>query len=264
MPSVVSAVTFSGCFACASLMVGQLLFGGGENHRDRLDLGDGHDAGLRRGIDDVADVDLTQAGDAGDRRLDAGVIELGLGVEDRRVVGRDLRGELGHGGALGVGLLPGREFAEFCEALQVQIGVGEVGLVLLLLGLGLVERGLERAGIDLHQQVALFHQVAFLERDLVDLAIDPGAHHHGVKTLHGAESGQQHRKIGLLDGGDGHRNSGVARRGRLLRAVSLRRLVRAVKSLPAEIARCHQRGSQQDPTHRPRPGHVNSTGFKNK
>jgi len=43
----------------------------------------------------------------------------------------------------------------------------------------LVERGLERAGIDLDQQVALFHQIAFLEGDLVDLAVDPGAHHHG-------------------------------------------------------------------------------------
>ncbi len=39
------------------------------------------------GIDDVADIDLAQAGDAGDRRLDGGVIELGLGVGDRGVVG---------------------------------------------------------------------------------------------------------------------------------------------------------------------------------
>ena len=69
-----------------------------------------------------------------------------------RVVGGDLRGQLRDGGALGIGLLPGREFAELGEALQVEIGVGEIGLVLGLLGLGLVERGLERPRIDLDQQ----------------------------------------------------------------------------------------------------------------
>ena len=115
----------------------------------------GHDAGLGRGVDDVADVDLAQAGDAGDRRLDLGVVELGLGVGDRRVIGRDLRGQLLHGGALGVGLLLGREFAELGVALQIEIGVGEIGLVLDLLGLGLVERRLVGPGIDLDQQVAL-------------------------------------------------------------------------------------------------------------
>ena len=78
--------------------------------------------------------------------LIGGVVELGLGVEDGGVVGRDLRGQLLHGGTLGIGLLLGREFAELGVALQVQIGVGEIGLVLRLLGLGLIERGLVRAG----------------------------------------------------------------------------------------------------------------------
>src|SRR5260370_30062923 len=47
-----------------------LLFRRGENDSNRFDLGDRHDAGLGRRIDDVADVDLTQAGNARDRRLD--------------------------------------------------------------------------------------------------------------------------------------------------------------------------------------------------
>ena len=229
---------------------GQLVFGRRENHGDRLDLRDGDDAGLRRGIDDVADIDQTQAGDARDRRLDGSVVELGLRIEDGGVVGRDLRGKLRHGGALGVGLLPGGELAEFNEALQIEIGVGEIGLVLLLLRFGLVERGLERPGIDLDKQVALFHQVTFLEGDVVDLAIDPGAHHDGVKALHGAEPAQPHRKIRFCDRGDGDGNGGISRR-RLLGGVSLRRPIRAVKSLPAESARCNQHGGQQNPTHRP-------------
>ncbi len=91
------------------------------------------------------------------------------------VVGGDLRGQLRDGGALRVGLLPGGEFAELGEALQVEVGVGEIGFVLGLLGLGLVERGLERPRIDLDQRVALLDELAFLEGDLVDLAIDAGA-----------------------------------------------------------------------------------------
>ena len=136
------------------LDIRQLVFRRGEDHRDRLDLGDGHDAGLGRGIDDVADVDLAQPGDAGDRRLDGGVIELGLRVLDRAVSACDLRRQLRDGGALRIGLLPGREFAELGKALQIEVGVGEIGFVLGLLGLGLIERGLERPRIDLDQRVA--------------------------------------------------------------------------------------------------------------
>ena len=80
------------------------------------------DAGLGRGIDDVADVDLTKPDDAGNRRLHLGVVELGLRVIDVRIVGCDLRGKLRHGGALGIQLLPGRELAEPGKALQVKIG----------------------------------------------------------------------------------------------------------------------------------------------
>jgi len=49
---------------------------------------------LGRGIDDIADIDLAQPCDARDRRLDGGVIELGLRIFDRRRVGGDLRRQL--------------------------------------------------------------------------------------------------------------------------------------------------------------------------
>ena len=94
------------------LDIRQLVFRRGEDHRDRLDLGDGHDAGLCRGIDDIADIDLPEPDDTGDRRLDGGVIELGLRVFDQRRIGLNLGRQLGDGGALCVGLLPGRELAE--------------------------------------------------------------------------------------------------------------------------------------------------------
>jgi len=56
-------------------------------------LRDRHDAGLGRRVDDVAEIDLTQSDDTGDRRLDLGVIELGLGIGNCRIVGGDLRGQ---------------------------------------------------------------------------------------------------------------------------------------------------------------------------
>ena len=243
LPSVVIAITLSGCDRLRLVDVWQLLFRRGEDDGDRLDLGDRHDAGLGRGIDDVADVDLTQAGDAGDRRLDLGIVELGLGVEDRRIVGRDLRGQLRNGGALGVGLLPGREFAELGVALQIQIGVGEIGLILGLLGLGLVQRRLIRPGIDLDQQIALVDRLAFLEGDLVDLAIDAGPHQDGIEALNGTEAGQIDRKVRFFDGSDGDGNGGNCAPMPAALAVVFAACIRAVKSMPAEISR---RGNRRD------------------
>ena len=120
-------------------------------------------------------------------------------------------------------------------ALQIEIGVGEIGLVLRLLGLGLVERRLERPRIDLDQRIAFLDELAFLEVDLVDLAVDPGADHHGVEALHGAEAGQVDRKVGLFDRGDldGDRDSPGAR----FWAFGLCGRLFAVEALPAEIAR---------------------------
>ena len=210
-----------------------MVFRGGENHRNRFDLRDRHDAGLGRGIDDVADIDLAQADDAGDRRPDGGVVELGLGVGNGRNVGRDLRRHLLNGGTLGIQLLPGRELAELGVSLQIQVGIGQIGLVLFLLGLGLIERSLIWSGIDFSEQVALIDLLTFLEGDFVDLAIDTATHEDGVKTLNRSKPGQIDRKIGFLDwrGGDAH---GIA--CRFLRIARRGCLVRAPNAQPAIIA----------------------------
>ena len=188
------------------------------------------------------------------RRPDGGVIELGLRVLDQRRVGGDLRGQLRDGGALRIGLLPGREFAEPGEALQVEVGVGEIGFVLDLLGLGLVERGLERPRIDLDQRVAFLDELAFLKRDPVDLAVDAGANQDGVEALNGAEAGQIHRKVGLLDRSnfDGDRDAAWCS----LLGVSLRGVVHAVELLPTQIAERSDCCDQQYPTDGARPQHA--------
>ena len=199
-------------------------------------------------VDDVADIDLAQAGDTRDRRLDGGIVELGLRVGDRGIVGGDLRGQLLHGGALGVGLLLGREFAELGVALQVQVGIGEVGLVLRLLGLGLVEGGLVRPRIDLDQKITLLYQLAFLEGDLVDLAVDAGPHLHGIEALNGTKPGQIDREVGLLDRRNGDAN-GIARRF-LRGSRSFGRFLGLMVALPAEIACGRDGGDHDNPRNR--------------
>ena len=69
--------------------------------------------------------------------LTGGVVELGLGGwRLRRRQPQAARSAARDGGTLGVGLrLAGREFAELGEALQIQIGVGEIGLVPAFLAL---------------------------------------------------------------------------------------------------------------------------------
>jgi hypothetical protein len=80
---------------------------------------------------DVARVDKAEAGFARERRADGRIVELRLGVLDRRLVAFDLRLELIDGGLLGVELLTRGDFllGEGAGALQVELRVLEVRLV---------------------------------------------------------------------------------------------------------------------------------------
>ena len=60
------------------------------------------------GMDNVADIDLANAGAAVDGRDDAGIVELGLGVADLRLVAQDLGARLVDDGLLLVDLLLAR------------------------------------------------------------------------------------------------------------------------------------------------------------
>ena len=56
-------------------------------------------------LHDIADIDLPDAGAAGDRRDDLGVVEDGARIVDRALIGLHLRFELRDQRALRVGLL---------------------------------------------------------------------------------------------------------------------------------------------------------------
>src|SRR5207244_5135239 len=103
------------------------------------------------GVDDVALVDLTQARAAREWRHDLGVAQRRRRIVDRGLVGLDQRLGLRDRGALGVGLLLGAGIGggELLVARKVNALVGELGLVLRLLGNRLVIRRLVERGMDL-------------------------------------------------------------------------------------------------------------------
>jgi len=90
------------------------------------------------------------------------------------------------------------------------------------------------------------NELAFPERDPVDLAVDAGADHDGVEALHGAEAGQIDRKIGLFDRGNPHGDGGTGRPALL--SVSLRLMILSLETLPAQITQRSNRYDQQSPT----------------
>ena len=94
-------------------------------------------------------------------------------------------------------------------ALEVLARRDELGDVLRLFGLGLVERRLEQARVDLGQHVALLDLLAFGEQHLLQLAVDLGVDADGERRLHRAKSAQVNRHILALDDRDGHRHAGA-------------------------------------------------------
>jgi len=152
-------------------------------------------------------------------------------------------------GTLGIDLLAGGEFAELEETLQIKVGVCQIGLVLLLFGLGLVERGLIGPGIDFREQVALVHQLSFREGDFIDLPVDARANDNGVEGLDGPKAGQVDGKIGFLY--RSHRYPHRVSGSRLLGVVR-RRFMVAVKALPPKISQPTHGQDQQNPTRYPR------------
>lgn len=122
-----------------------------EDDRDRLELRDNDEARRIGGMHDVALIDQSDAGPAGDRGGNRRVVELGLCAIDRRLIALNLRIELRYHGALRIDLLYRGKVArrQIAEALQVEFCVGEIGLILHLFGDRLIIRGLKGTRIDL-------------------------------------------------------------------------------------------------------------------
>ena len=180
-----------------------------EQHRDRLELCDHHDGGIGvGGAHDVAFVDHADAGAAVDRGDHAGVGKRRARIFHRRDVELHQRAILRDQRALGVGLLlvdrVGRR--QSLVAVEIDLGVGELGFVLRLLGQHLVERGLIGGRIDARQHVAFFDVLAFLEGDADQFAVDLRAHGNGIERFDRPDGVEIDRHVGLGGGGGEHRH----------------------------------------------------------
>ena len=198
------------CWICGSDRLRQR-----EDQRNRIELRDDDEAVRSRRTDDVADVDLTNPDHAIDRRGQARVAELHLRGVDQRLIGLDGRRQLPHLRLLGFEQLrSGPALLPQCGvAGEIGLGVDELGLIALKVGSVLIDQGLVGARIDLRQQVAGMHGLAFGEVDADDLPLDLGAHDVGVVRDHRADAGKIDRHVMLGDrcGDDRHRRR--SRRG---------------------------------------------------
>ena len=142
------------------------------------------------GMDDIAGIDQAHAHAAVARGSNGGVFELRLRSLDHRLVGRDRGLELIDLGLLLVDDLLRRDVREHqrLRAREVFLGRGELGLILGLLGLGLIERGLEQARVDFGENVALLDVLPLGEQHLLELAVDLRMDADGKRRLHRAES----------------------------------------------------------------------------
>ena len=168
-------------------------------------------------MDEVADVHLTRAGAAVDRRAELRIVEIELRRLDRGFVGRHRAGLRIRARAIGIELLPrDKLFADQrLVAVRVALRIGELSLVAGEIGLRLRERRLVRPRIDLEQEIADLHLLPFGEIDFDDRAVDAAFHRYVVISLDAAETSDVDRHVA--------RRRGPGRdRHRFRRAVRLR------------------------------------------
>ena len=143
---------------------------------NHLELRDHHDAVRVRGVDDVPRVDEAETDAAGDRRSDAAVVDVGRGGVDLTLV--ELDGPLvllDERRLLVEHLLRDRILApETLVAREVDLRLRQERLVARELPLGLQQLGLERARVDLGEQVAFPNDLAFGVEDSHQLPVHAG------------------------------------------------------------------------------------------
>ncbi len=189
---VVAVVSFDG--KLDSMKLGhdlrKLILRQAEDHRDRLKLGNHNKTGGVGGVNDVSDVDESQADTAADRRSDVRVNDLKFRVVDGSLIGLDGAFKLSDLSLLRVDLLLGDDtfLEEQLVALVVDLHVAKLRLILGKLPFGLLQHNLVGPRIDLHQGIPLSNHLSFGEVDLDDLPIDAAANGDGVERRDRAEA----------------------------------------------------------------------------
>ena len=133
------------------------------------------------------------------------------------------------------------------EADQVFLRGDQRRFVLRFLGLGLIERGLIEARIDLGQHVALLDALSFLEEHLLQLAVDLGVDGDRKESLHSAKAGEIDRYVLPRGGGDADRDGGRAG----ARGMGRVRTLRPVPIEQAKTGKAAPHSGDQDETTAP-------------
>ncbi len=184
----------------------------GENHRNRLELGDYHQPALLTGGHQIPLIDQAHSRPTRDRGLHGGEIQVEFGRFLGSDVGFFLREELGH---IRFGLiedLPALRprFHQIADALQILAGVAELCGGLGDLGFCLREQRFVGPGVDPRQDVALAHRLTFGETDLIQHAADPRADGDTVVGLDRGKPRNPDRHVPDRDRDGGHGNGFLA------------------------------------------------------
>ncbi len=210
----------------------------GEHHRDGLQLGDHNEAVGVGGLHVVARIDQAQADAAVDRRDDVAVSDIELLGIDLGLVHLHRALVLLHQIDLVLVLLArhGIGLGERLVAREIHARLIKQTLVARELPFGLLQRGLVGPRIDLREEVALLDELAFLEADIGQLAIDLRPHRHGRERRHRAERVERDVDVAFGGGGrdDRHRRRGITARA------SCR-----LRGWPLVEPPCHRRGDRQ-------------------
>ena len=229
----------------------QILLRHVEDHADRLNLRDRDDPGRVGGVDEVADIDVADAGPAGDGRGDVGIAQRRLRAVDQRLVDLHLRhvlrddGDLGIGLLLGAGLLRGEQLV----AREITPGVQEGGLVQGFLRDVLIEGRLIEARIDLGDDGAGLDVLPLNEVQRQQHAVDLRADQHGIERLAGADAFDIDRDVGLSRDRGQNRDDSVPRGAAFSRSAGLSGrlcLCRSVEHAFAEGGH-QEHGDDRDP-----------------
>src|SRR6267142_6262800 len=157
---------------------------------------------------DVAGIHEAETDATADRRSDAGIGELELGVVNLALIRGNGPINLANQCALSIELLLGDDalFEEKLIALKIDLRVFALRLVFSELPQRLLELDLEGTRIDLREKISLVNELTLLEGNADQLAVNAAADSDGVEGGDGAEAIEVNGQVAALCGGNHDRD----------------------------------------------------------
>src|SRR5260370_40366818 len=156
----------------------------------------------------VANINSAQSNSSRDRSGDLGISELQVGIADGGLVGLNRARKLAHLRSLSVHLLLSDHLfvPQRFVALQIYLGIVELGGIASQLPVRLFQLNLKGTRIDLGEQISFVHHLALSEVDRDQLSIHPALHRDRIKRSDGAEAPEHDRNTARARGGNYYGN----------------------------------------------------------